>query len=236
MADITCLKVPLAPALDSPGVCRCVCQAESVPHCTHKLCISYLYMSRHRERMQPRQRSQRSCGDGPRLATPFHSQCKRPCESSVSPLGHQTCVQLLDSRQDFIHALLVSGHRFRGTEPAVRSFRVYILPHLREFWRISPRQWLVVLWACMHGLLCHRHCRQISSMCLQSACCSKSHSPRTKGQSQLAFAKIIVDGALHYPEGCFLRRCPLALGLSLTATGLHVAGVLGASVLTFSKQ
>ena len=67
-------------------------------------------------------------------------------KSSVSPLDHKTCVQVLDSWQDFVDVLLVNGHHFRGPEPAYRSCRMYGLPHFRKFQRNGPRKWQVVLW------------------------------------------------------------------------------------------
>ena len=123
----------------------------------HSASVSCIYgMSRHRDRIQT-QRS--SCRGRPRVTTPFHSQCSKILQETYVSFGPQSVRSRAGLRQDFINALLLSGHRLRGQEPAFRPFHVYGLPYLREPRRDRSRKWPVVLWACAHGLLCHRYWR-----------------------------------------------------------------------------
>lgn len=118
-----------------------------------------------REHIQP----QKSCSAsaavyvGQLLQLLYTLSAPRLYHIRVSLLGHKTCAHVLDSWQGFIYVLLVSGYCFKGSQPA---FRVYGLLHLRELRRNGPRKLRVVLRAYVHGLLCHCHCRQVSSMCL----------------------------------------------------------------------
>ena len=106
MAGITQLQVQPAPTLDSSGVFWRMCQAEPVPHRTHKLCTSQLQMSRHQDHIQPKRSSAASAaaeaGQALQLLSTLSAQ--RVYKRRVSPLIHKTYVHVLDTWQEFINA------------------------------------------------------------------------------------------------------------------------------------